>query len=129
MKDISTYWIRHFKQNPEYGHLRFKKLDKVKYGYPPFDIDESLIDIVDLETFTKVEDNRIPLFIGTQFGLYPWFYDYAEFYKDGKIIAILGKSVSSGHVADLRIIKVPANSSHSGYGLNHILINFKNEID
>jgi hypothetical protein len=67
MKENTNYWIRHFKQNPDYGHLRFKKFDKVKYGYPPFDFDESLIDIVDLETFTKVEDNRIPLFIGTQF--------------------------------------------------------------
>jgi len=37
--------------------------------------------------------------------------------------------VLSGHVAGLRIIKVPANSSHSGYGLKDILINFKNEID
>jgi hypothetical protein len=128
MKDNTTYWIRHFKQNPAYGHLRFKKLDQVKFGYPRFDINESLIDIVDLETFTRVEDNRIPLFIGTQFGLHPWFYDFPEFYKENKIIAVLGKSVLSENVDGLQIIKVPANSTHSSYGFNDILINFKNEI-
>jgi len=29
MKPVTTYWIKQFKQNTEYGHLGFKKLNKV----------------------------------------------------------------------------------------------------
>ncbi|HEY5124363.1 MAG TPA: hypothetical protein VIK14_11570 [Ignavibacteria bacterium] len=113
--------------NPEYGHLRFKKLDKGFLGYPPFDIDKNLIDEVDLDTFIKNEETRIPLFIGTQFGLYPWFYEFPDFYNEDKIIAILGKSVLTGHIAGLRIIKIPAHSAHSSYKESDKIISFKNE--
>lgn len=127
MKEHSFYWLEQFKLHPEFGKYRFKRLDKGFKGYPPFDFDESLLDVVDLETFIKIEKNRIPLFIGTQFGLYPWFYDFPEFYNEEKIIAVLGKSVLSGHVACLSLYKVDANSKHASYSKEHRVAYFNNE--
>lgn len=110
MKPYTTYWIKHFKQNPEFGHLRFKKLYKGFSGYPPFEIEESLIDEVDIDTFIRLEETRIPLFIGTQMGIYPQLYKIPNFLTEDKIIAILGKSLMSGHVAGLRIYQIKAGS-------------------
>jgi len=107
----TTNWIKHLKQNPEYCHLRFKKLDKGFYAYPPFDIDKTLIDEVDIETFIKIEENRIPLFIGTQFGVYPSVDKSPKFLCQDKIVAILGKSLLSGQVSGLGIFKLLSNSN------------------
>jgi len=110
MNPQTTYWIKHFKLNPEYGHLRFKKLDNGFSGYPPFEFDETLIDEVDLNTFIKKEETRIPLFIGTPMGLYPLLYKIPNFLTEDKIVAILGKSLLTGHVAGLRFYNLPAGS-------------------
>jgi hypothetical protein len=60
MKKYTTYWIKHFKQDKKFGHLRFKRLEDKEYGgYPPFDIDESFVDKVGLEDFVKIEKERI----------------------------------------------------------------------
>lgn len=106
MKKHTTYWIKHFRQNKEFGHLRFKLLkDKVYGGYPSFDIDESLIDEVELNEFIKIEENRIPLFIGHQFGISPSINKILNFYSGDSIIGILGKSLLSGVVGGLTIYK------------------------
>jgi len=105
-----TSWIKHFKQNPEYGHLRFKKLDNGFSGYPTFYFDETIIDEVDLDAFSKNEKTRIPLFIGTPMGLYPRLYDIPNFLDEDRLVAILGKSLLTGHVAGLRIYYLPAGS-------------------
>lgn len=110
MKQHKTYWIKHFKLNPEYSHLRFKKLDNGFSGYPTFDIDETLIDEVDLDTFIKNEKTRIPLFIGTPMVLYPRLYEIPNFLAEDRFVAILGKSLLTGHVAGLRIFNIPAGS-------------------
>jgi hypothetical protein len=110
-KSHTTNWLKHLKQNPEYCHLRFKKLDKGFYGYPPFDIDKTIIDEVDADTFIKIEENRIPLFIGTQFGVYPSVEEIPKFLSQDKIVAILGKSLLSGLVSGLGIYKLLSNSN------------------
>lgn len=127
MKEHSVYWLKQFKENQEFGNIRFKRLDKGFYGYPPFDFDDSILDTVDLETFIKVEKNRIPLFVGTQFGMYPWFYDFPDFYNEDKTIAVLGKSLLSGLIAGLALYKVDANSKHACYSKEQKVIYFKNE--
>jgi hypothetical protein len=105
-----AYWIKHFKQNPEYGHLRFKKLDKGFSGYPPFEFEETLLNVVDLGTFIKKEENRIPLFIGIPMGLFPRLYEISNFLSEDKTVAILGKSLLTGHVAGLGIYQIKAGS-------------------
>ena len=107
MKKHTTYWIEHLRQDKKFGHLRFKLLeDKGCGGYPPFDIDQSLIDKVKLDDFVKIEKNRIPFFVGSQFGINPWIDKIPNFFNRPKIIAVLGKSLLSGHVAGLSIYKV-----------------------
>lgn len=99
-------WIQKFKQDPLHGHKRFKRLQT---GYPPFEIDDDLIDIVDLESFIKVEEDRIPLFIGTQFGIYPRIDKVPNFINGRKLVAILGKSLLSGHVAAVSLHQIEEN--------------------
>ena len=50
MKEHSFYWLEHFKGHPEFGKYRFKRLDKGFNGFPLFYFDESLLDVVDLES-------------------------------------------------------------------------------
>jgi hypothetical protein len=124
MNPPKTYWIRHFKQNQDYGHLRFKKLNKGFAGYPTFEFDETLIDEVDLDTFIKNEKTRIPLFIGTPMGLYPLLYKIPNFLSEDKIVAILGKSLLTGNVTGLRFYRINAGSHENE---REELIFFNNE--
>ena len=100
-------WITKFRNDDRSCHLRFKILESGFGGYPRFEIDEELIDKIGLEDFIKNENNRIPFFVGTQMGIYPQINSIPGFYNGDKIIAILGKSVLSGHVAGLRIVMIP----------------------
>jgi hypothetical protein len=125
MNPHTTYWIKHLKKHQEYGHLRFKKLDKGFYGYLPFDFDETLLDVVDLETFIKNEDNRIPLFIGSSLtGINPRLNDFPDFFKEDKIIGVLGISVLNGTHYGLGIYKILAGTTLS---IGNEIVFFKNE--
>ena len=109
MNKYATYWIKHFKQDKKFGHLRFKLLkDKGYGGYPPFEIDESLIDKVKLDDFVKIEEKRIPLFVGAPiFGTYPRVDKIPNFFNEPKIIAVLGRpSFNSKIVFGVSIYKV-----------------------
>ena len=122
MKKHTTYWIKHFRQNKEFGHLRFKLLkDKGHRFYPSFDIDESLIDEVELNDFIKIEENRIPFFIGHQFGISPSINKIPNFHSEDKIIGILGKSLLSSLVSGLTIYKCVGKQRVK-------IIRFKNEV-
>lgn len=96
----SWYWLSRFKADAHYGKMRLKKLDG---GYPRFDFDSKYIDTVRLEVFIKNEPDRIPLFIGTQFGVMPRVNELQDFFNGPKEIAVLGKSLLSGTVAGLGI--------------------------
>lgn len=126
MKENSVYWLRQLRGHTEFGKYRFKRLDKGFKGYPPFEFDSNILDVVNLQTFIKVEEDRIPLFVGTQFGIYPWFNDFPDFYSEERTIAVLEKSVLSGHVAGLGIYKVNAFSKHSDIKKDCVIF-FNNE--
>jgi hypothetical protein len=71
----------------------------LKNGYPDF-IAPNNSKIVDEAEFIQ-NDNRIPVFIGTQFGIYPKrFSDFNEFID--RKIAVIGKSLLSGVQTDLK---------------------------
>ncbi len=102
-----TYWMKNFIQNPQFGKKRFKRIannfpDKVE-------LDDTYVDLVDIEDFIKIEDERIPLFIGTQFGIYPHFEDIPNFFNGKKLVAILGKSLLSGVVSGLSLYEIGEN--------------------
>jgi hypothetical protein len=130
VKEHTTYWIARFKKSEKLGHLRFKKLRSGFRGYPPFDIDESLIEDVDLEEFLNSEEDKIPFFVGTQFGVTPDMDSIPGFYDVDRKIAILAKSALSGNVAGLRIYFIPKgsrfNDRHYSF-YNELLGDFKNE--
>lgn len=105
-KPWTKYWIKNFINDQDYGQKRFKRLKK---GYPRFEIDEAIIDIVEFEEFIKIEEQRIPLFIGSQFGINPRIDEIPRFFNGEKLIAILNKSLLSGHVAGLSLYQIGAN--------------------
>lgn len=102
-------WILKLKQNPIYGNYRFKQLET---GYPPFEIDENIIDTVTREEFVEIEDERIPLFIGCQFGIFPKMNEIQNFYNGTKRFAILSKSLLSGRAHALSIYEVDKDERH-----------------
>jgi hypothetical protein len=67
-QDPTLFWVKHLYQSKTWNSLRFKKL---KTGYPQFNFLECLIDEVELKEFQRDEYQRIPLFIGCQFGIIP----------------------------------------------------------
>lgn len=108
----TTCWIKKFKEEQKNRQKRFKRLER---GYPPFELDESLIDIVDMEEFILIEEFRIPIFVGSQFGIYPRLEKMPEFFNGRKVIAILSKSLLSGHVSGLTIYQIEENEKQFNY--------------
>ncbi len=108
----TTFWVKKFKEEQKNRQKRFKRLDR---GYPPFELDESLIDIVDMEEFVMIEEHRIPIFVGSQFGIYPRIEEMPEFFNGRKVIAILSKSLLSGHVSGLTIYQIEENEKQFNY--------------
>ncbi len=96
-------WINNLRKDERFKDIRLKRLEK---GYPPFEIDESLIDVVSAEEFVKIEEKRLPLFIGSQFGIHPDMNKIPDFFNGHKLIAILAKSLLSGNVDGLSIYEI-----------------------
>jgi hypothetical protein len=122
-RPLSKLWIQHFLAHPEYGNKRFKRHDG---NYPPFHIDPELIDTVTFEEFAKIEEDRIPLFIGSQFGVAPGI-SRPEFFNREKIIAVLAKSLLSGSVAGLMIYRISASEKRFVPREDNKLIYFRNK--
>lgn len=98
-----SYWLAVFQKDDVNRNKRFKILN---CGYPNFVLDSKHYDIVELEEFNRIEDDRLPLFIGTQFGIAPKIENLTNFFNGEKEIAILGKSALSGAVSGLSIYKI-----------------------
>jgi hypothetical protein len=100
------YWTIRYLSDPEFANVRLKRLEK---GYPKHDYPEEFTDIVGVEEFYADEPDRLPFFIGCQFGIYPYKQEHFPYLK-GKSgtarVAILAKSVLSGYVSDLSIDEV-----------------------
>lgn len=116
-----SYWVSKLLNHQEYSHLRFKILKK---GYPNFDFYPGMLDPVSKQEFNRYEKYRLPLFIGTQLGLYPK--TSSLFFYHDRIIAILGKSTLSGHVSGLSLYRIKAGDNRINM-LNNKIITFKNE--
>ncbi|AXT19803.1 hypothetical protein D7030_01430 [Flavobacteriaceae bacterium AU392] len=100
MYKVTLNWVDNLYKNNFWQDIRFKKL---KSGYPKFDFPEHLIDEVELEEFLLVEDNRLPLFIGSQYGIHPNPEETFKGYDRSILVAKLDKSLLSGHVSGLSI--------------------------
>jgi len=100
--DHTMIWYKHFMRDNAYNHYRFK----AHGGYPSFNFDEKILDHVDLETFNKIEDNRLPLFVATQIGIGPNMTAIPGFLDKVKLIAVLSKSALSGVVGSFSIYRI-----------------------
>lgn len=83
------------------NQIKFKMLAS---GYPSFDFPEDLVEEVDLSEFYETEENRFPLYIGTQFGIFPRDFPVETF--EGKKIAVLSKSLLSGLQSGISICEI-----------------------
>jgi hypothetical protein len=109
-----------FKSDSHYGKTRFKWLG---YHRPPFEIEEAMIDYVSKDEFNEIDIERIPLLLGSQFGLSPDINAMPEFFNGYKLVAILGKSLLSGHVSGLSICQIEADDQRF---FNKRLVFFEN---
>jgi S-adenosylmethionine synthetase len=105
INDKSKACFFNFMEDPEYGHLKFKWLhDLIENNYLPFHTPEGLVQKVRYEEFLKDErTERIPIFLGSQFGLFPAGYKYLLPLNDGALHAIISKSMLSGTVGSLKL--------------------------
>lgn len=97
-------WASAFFKDEAFGCLRFKI---TRTFSAPFEFPAHILYRVSREEFCITEEDRIPLFIGSQFGIAPYFDEVPELFDRPKIIAILEKSMLSGHVAGLSIRQYP----------------------
>lgn len=93
----SKTWVTSFRNNKQWKSIRFKIFCS---GYPPLYMPADLTDLVDMRTFMTIEPNRIPLFMGTQFGVYPKIDTKGlDNLSMTFVVAIQGKSLLSGCVS------------------------------
>jgi hypothetical protein len=80
MKDHywKKYWIQKIKNDSKNLNIKFKSTFK---GSLPLEIDEDIYYSVQLEEFVKIEPNRIPLFLGSQFGIARVVIEISNVYK------------------------------------------------
>ncbi len=83
-----------------YTKLKFKMLAS---GYSNFKFPLSLLEEVDLTTFCKPENDRLPLFIDAKYCLYP---EFNFGLLEGQRIAILSRFRLSGHQRGISIYQI-----------------------
>jgi hypothetical protein len=105
MKQLSSWWESHLLSDEIYGNIRLKILDGGQYV--PYNISSILVEPVGLDLFLKIEDKRLPLIIGTQFGFFPRLNNIPGFNLEPRVVALLSKSVLSGNVAGIAICLIP----------------------
>ena len=104
----SIAWINRFLNHPDYSGSRLKVIDT---GIPRLEISDNIVDKVDLSIFIKYEPKRIPLVIGTQFGIYPNIWMMDDFFAEKRDLGILSKSLLSGNVHSLTLFHFSGNIS------------------
>ena len=87
---------------------KYGKAMRLKYpigGNPPMPLPPEVVDRVDLDIFERIEVDRIPLFMASQFGVYP---TPGEVLVPGRtyIVATYSKSVLSGYVSGLYLHRI-----------------------
>jgi hypothetical protein len=103
----TKYWIAKLKADPEYSKKRFKIPPGNGWPYHLL-FDPEMVDVVSYEEYVLIEEDRIALGLGCQFGIHPRIIsdENSVFYNGEKLVALLSKSVLSGAVAGLYIYKI-----------------------
>jgi hypothetical protein len=113
-------WIQSIVNNDTYGILEFKIPHNEVKNYPIDDLKNLNVSFVSPEEFLKVDDQSIPLFIETSYGMSPDI-GIVKFIANPKFkFAVIKSSFLSGYLFGLAIKEY--DSSETG-SLN-VIINF-----
>lgn len=113
-------WIQSIVDNDIYGKLEFKIPQNVVNNYPINDLKNLNVSFVSSEEFLKVDDQSIPLFIETSYGMTPDI-GIVKFIANPKFkFAVIKSSFLSGHLFGLTIKEYDSSETES---LN-VIINF-----
>ena len=105
----STNWTYAFLADKRFHFKGFKTL-----GFTTmFSCDKDLLDVVDLEEFNKIDD-RLPLFLGTMCGRFPYFEKIPGFFNGDKYMGVISKSLLSGSVFGMTLYYVPKTTTFIG---------------
>jgi hypothetical protein len=111
-------WIESIVNNDIYGKLEFKIPKKIVNNYPIDDLKDLNVSFVSPEEFLKVDDQSIPLFIETSYGMSPDI-GIVKFIANPKFkFAVIKSSFLSGHLFGLTIKEFDNSGTES---LNDII--------
>jgi uracil-DNA glycosylase len=99
------YWIDRLKSDPVWSKFRFKRLDKGHYTNSNINIKHEIIDVVNFIVFVRIEDNRIPLFIGPSYKVLLTLKSVYLEYPQRRIIAVLEETYPIENYKGLTIME------------------------
>lgn len=104
-RNQECFWINRLKADPIWGKFRFKRLDKGHFVNSNIAIKHDLIDIVNFIVFVRIEEDRLPLFIGPSYIVMTSMKSVYIDNPERRIIAVLEESSSTGNYRGLTIIE------------------------
>jgi hypothetical protein len=111
-------WIQSIVNNDTYGKLEFKIPHNEVKNYPIDDLKNLNVSFVSPEEFLKVDDQSIPLFIETSYGMSPDI-GIVKFIANPKFkFAVIKSSFLSGYLFGLTIKEYDSSETES---LNDII--------
>jgi hypothetical protein len=106
-------WIQSIVNNDTYGKLEFKIPHNEVKNYPIDDLKNLNVSFVSPEEFLKVDDQSIPLFIETSYGMSPDI-RIVKFIANPKFkFAVIKSSFLSGHLFGLTIKQFDGSKTES----------------
>jgi len=103
--DQNYYLIDRLKADPEWSKYRFKRLDKGHYTNPNISINNKLIDAVNFTVFVRIEEDRLPLFIGPSYIVMTSLRSVYLENPQRRIIAVLEETYPLGNYKGLTILE------------------------
>jgi len=99
-------------KDPTYGHLKMKWLstDPSASNLPYYMPDDLVQQVTREEFYLREDDVRLPIFLGSQFGVFPR-YSEIEPIPDGYLHFRISKSMLSGHMAGLSLLRWDAKQN------------------
>lgn len=101
--DQNYYWIDRLRADPKWSKFLFKRLDKGHYVNPNVNILHEFIDVVNFTVFVRIEEDRLPLFIGPPYKVLINLKSVYLDYPQKRTIAILEETGLPGYYRGLTI--------------------------
>ncbi len=113
MKNNNYFWIQSIANHSIYGKLEFKIPQNKVNNYPIDELNKLNIRIVSPGEFLKVDDQSIPLFFETSYGMSPDI-EIVKFIANPKFkFAVIKSSFLSGHLFGITIKEYDGSKTES----------------